>query len=62
MPQGNGSAGSARWSPDGTELFYRSLDGRQLLTVPVTTEPTFTTGVPDALFEGAAPASNPEAA
>ena len=42
-----------RWSRDGTELLYQSLDGRQLLAVPVITEPTFTTGVPEVLFEGA---------
>ena len=42
-----------RWSPNGTELFYQSLDGRQLLAVQVTTEPTFTTGAPEILFEGA---------
>ena len=42
-----------RWSPDGTELFYQSLDGRQLLAVSIVTEPRFTTGVPEVLFEGA---------
>ena len=41
------------WSPDGRELFYRSVDGRQLLAVPVTTGTTFTAGVPEVLFEGA---------
>ena len=41
-----------RWSPDGTELFYQSLDGRQLLAVPITTGPTLTAGASDVLFEG----------
>ena len=40
------------WSPDGTELFYLSPDGRQVLSVPVATEPTFTAGDPEVLFEG----------
>ena len=42
-----------RWSPDGTELFYQSLDGRQMLAVPIVTAPTFTAGAPEVLFEGA---------
>ena len=41
-----------RWSADGTELFYQSLDGRQLLAVPIVTEPTFTAGTPEVLLEG----------
>ena len=43
---------SPRWSPHGTELFYQSLDGRQLLAVPIATEPTFRPGVPEPMFEG----------
>ena len=41
-----------RWSPDGTELYYRSVDGRQVLAVSVATDPLFTAGVPQVLFEG----------
>ena len=44
--------GLPRWSPDGAELFYQSLDGRQLFSVPIVTEPTFTAGAPEVLFEG----------
>ena len=40
------------WSPDGTELFYRNVDGRQVLAVPVTIGQTFTAGVAEVLFEG----------
>ena len=40
------------WSPNGTELFYRSPDGRQVLSVPITTEPTLTPGTPTVVFEG----------
>ena len=42
-----------RWSPDGTELFYQSPGGRQLFAVPIVTEPAFTAGVSEVLFEGA---------
>jgi len=39
-----------RWSADGTEIFY--LDAAQdLVTVPVTTSPTFKAGLPEKLFE-----------
>ena len=41
-----------RWSPDGRELFYQSLDGRQVLSMPVTTEPTLSVGEAEILFEG----------
>ena len=37
------------WSPDGRELFYRAPSG--MMVVPVETEPTFTAGTPDVLFE-----------
>ena len=39
----------ALWSPDGRELFYRGPRG--MLVVPVETEPTFTPGNPEVLFE-----------
>jgi Tol biopolymer transport system component len=38
------------WSPDGTELFYRS--GNRMMAVSIQTEPTFRAGRPEALFEG----------
>jgi serine/threonine-protein kinase len=40
------------WSADGTKLFYRSGDGRRMLSVPVRTEgPDFEYGTPSILFE-----------
>jgi hypothetical protein len=47
----NGGHG-ARWSPDGRELFYLTLDGRRLMAVPVRVAPTFTAGQEVTLFEG----------
>ena len=38
------------WSPQGTELFYRS--GRRMMVVPVQTDPAFRAGRPEILFEG----------
>ncbi len=38
------------WSPDGSELFYRS--GDSLMAVPVRTEPAFEAGSPEVLFTG----------
>ena len=42
------------WSPNGLELFYRSelvgVDGRSMMAVPITTEPTFSVGTPEPLF------------
>ena len=38
------------WAPDGRELFYRRDDA--LMAVPVQTEPSFTQGTPEVLFEG----------
>ncbi len=37
------------WSPNGDELFYRGPRG--MMVVPVETEPTFTPGAPDVLFD-----------
>ena len=42
--------GQPVWSPDGTELFYRS--GNRMMLVSVQTEPTFRPGRPEVLFEG----------
>ena len=37
------------WSPDGSELFYRGPRG--MMAVPVETEPMFSAGDPEVLFE-----------
>ena len=39
-----------RWSPDGTELFYRS--GDKMMVVPIRTRPSFEAGKPRVLFGG----------
>ena len=41
--------GEPVWSPDGSELFYRS--GNRMMAVSVETEPTFRAGRPEVLFE-----------
>lgn len=38
------------WPRDGRELFYRN--GNQMMAVEVTTEPTFSAGIPRLIFEG----------
>ena len=38
------------WSPDGTELFYRS--GDKMMVVPIQTRPSFKAGKPRVLFDG----------
>ena len=40
-----------RWSRDGRELFFSSLDSRQMLTVPVQSGTTLAIGRPRVLFE-----------
>ena len=40
------------WSPSGKEIFYRSLDGRQVLSVPFDAKSGLTRGNPTVLFEG----------
>ncbi|HET9268097.1 MAG TPA: protein kinase [Vicinamibacterales bacterium] len=45
----NGGGVEPRWSRDGKELFY--FAGQALMRVPVTLQPTFSAGVPTALFE-----------
>jgi Tol biopolymer transport system component len=40
------------WSPTGNEIFYRSVDGEQMMTVSVRTEPTLSVGTPRLLFHG----------
>ena len=44
------------WAPDGTAVFYVRLSGGNptMMRIPVTTEPTFTQGTPEALFEASA--------
>ena len=42
----------ARWSPNGRQIFYLSLDGRRMMAVPVTTERGFSSGRSKMLFEG----------
>ena len=44
------------WSPDGSELFYRS--GDKMMVVPVKTQPNFTAGRPTVLFENSYLGSN----
>jgi hypothetical protein len=41
---------SPLWSPDGKELFYRNDDAT--IVVPVETDPTFTPGNPEILYQG----------
>jgi len=41
--------GEPVWSPDGTELFYRSAN--RMMVISVQTEPTFRAGRPEVLFE-----------
>ena len=38
------------WSADGRELFYRALDGTDLMVTQVETAPTFSSGTPELLF------------
>ena len=45
----SGGGGWPLWSPDGRELFYAGSEG--LMAVPVETEPTFTQGTVDLLFD-----------
>jgi len=42
--------GEAIWSPDGSELFYRT--GDKMMVVSIQTEPRFASGRPTVLFEG----------
>ena len=43
-----------RWAPDGSELFYQSIDGRELHAVAIrATEPTLRFDPPTVLVEGA---------
>ena len=39
------------WAPDGRELFYRRPDDSAMMVAPIETEPTFSPGNPEVLFE-----------
>ena len=39
------------WARSG-ELFYRSLGGQKMMAVEITTEPVFSAGTPQLVFEG----------
>ena len=39
-----------RWGPDGKELFYRN--GKKLMAVALRTQPEFSAGSPQVMFEG----------
>ena len=47
-----GGAREAVWSRDGRELFFRSENGRQMLTVAIQPGAVFGAGAPRLLFEG----------
>ena len=49
IPVSSGGAGSARWGPDGQELFYLANDGK-IMVVPIRTSPSLHVGTPRALF------------
>jgi serine/threonine protein kinase/Tol biopolymer transport system component len=58
-----GGAQEPIWAGNG-ELFYRSLDGRRMFAVPVTTAPTLKVGTSVELFQGSyyfSPAGSPRA-
>ena len=50
LVSGEEGGGEPIWSPDGTELFYRS--GNKMMAVSMQTEPRFSSGRPILLFEG----------
>ena len=50
LVSGEAGGGGPLWSPDGTELFYRS--GDKMMAVSVQMNPTFSAGTPRVLFEG----------
>jgi serine/threonine-protein kinase len=52
VPASKNGGAQPRWSPTGHEVFYRSLDGRQVVSVDVQTAPVVRVGEPRVLFEG----------
>ena len=52
VPVTTGGGRHPEWSPDGTELFYLTLDGRQLMRVSVGTGATFDASVPEMALDG----------
>jgi serine/threonine-protein kinase len=40
------------WSPNGREIFYRSVNGRRMMAVDIETTPKVSVGTPHVLFEG----------
>jgi Tol biopolymer transport system component len=44
--------GEPKWAPDGREIFYRSLDGKQLLSASLRTEPELEIGEESVILEG----------
>ena len=48
-----------RWSPDGHTLYYLSLDGTRVFSVPVSIQSQLTAGVAKLLFEGTFPLTGP---
>jgi hypothetical protein len=52
-----GGGDVAVWSRDGRELFFKSLDGRQMFAVPMQLGTTLVAGRPQILFESAMPPS-----
>jgi serine/threonine-protein kinase len=66
LVSGEEGGGEPVWSPDGTELFYRSgSQMERMMAVFIHTEPTFSSETPRVLFEGsyqrsaASPGDNP---
>ena len=43
--------GEPLWSPSRSELYYRSIDGSRVMSIPFRTEPEFTVEAPQLLFE-----------
>ena len=50
-PISTGGGRAPVWSPDGRELFYRTLDGDRMMVVPVDTDPMLTLGTATVVFE-----------
>ena len=42
----------AKWSPNRDEIYYRNLDMRKMMVVPIKFNPVFEAEVPKVLFQG----------